>query len=502
MNIEGNQSNKRIPSPGGDGAAPVGGKSGNGRQLPDVATPRPSVQDQKKSRRGEGAGQGVMARVLRRHPGNPKAQVTMFFQEFVIKAGTGRERPVSARTHSAYVSNLILMIDELGRRNAAVRNVNELSNKHALHLMRHWKKMDLSSATIELKLSILRRFLTFIGKGHLVPTRVKLKTWLQQNGIEPPPARTTVATVSKAWEEKGIDLEQLLPQLEKICPITAIQLEIQAAFGLRMRESLRLDPSAADLGNVLLVVHGTKGGLPRTVPFDADPAMREWQRDVLERAKLMAEKNTKGLLARPGYTLDQNVNHFYYVVRRVGITKRDLGVTAHGLRHQYAARRYKHFSGLDVPISAAAPQQINEEVREADRQARRTVSRELGHLREDVPQAYVGSLSMLERKRGARVRQWVQLTEGNPEFCKALATAGVGHAWLAGNFARGADVGPTEKLVLIVATAQRQPLAGSARAELRERLNQIIERGVTIYEHLDAGEPDDKVIELHIDIDK
>lgn len=500
MNIEGNQSDKRNPPAGGDGADPVGGKSGNGRQLPDVAKPRLSVQEQKKLRRGEGAGQAVMARVLRRHPGNPKAQVTMFFEEFVIKAGTGRERPVSARTHSAYVSNLILMIDELGRRNAAIRNINELSNKHALHLMRHWKKMDLSSATIELKLSILRRFLTFIGKGHLVPTRVKLKTWLQQNGIEPPPARTTVATVSKAWEEKGIELYQLLPKVKEICPMTAIHLELQAAFGLRMRESLQLDPRAADFDDVLRVVRGTKGGLPRDVPFDSDPATRKWQREVIERAKLVAAKNPKGLLARPGYKLDQNVQHFYYVLRRVGLTKKKLSVTAHGLRHQYAARRYEQLSGLGAPVSAVAPSQITEEVRAADRIARKTVSRELGHFRDDVTQAYLGSLSMLERLRGARIKDWIQLTEGNPEVLRALATAGVTHAWLAGSFATGVEVGCNEKLRLVVATAQRQPLDTTVRMELRQRLNVLIGRGVTVYEHLVSGDPDDEVTELNLKI--
>lgn len=235
-----------------------------------AAKPRPTVREQKQARRGDGAGLDVLARVKRRHPANPKAQVTMFFDEFVLKAGTGRDRPVSERTRSSYVENLIGMLDELRECNAVVRNLDELGSKHALHLMRLWKLKAFSAGTIEWKLSILRRFLTFIGKGHLIPTGVRLHKWLLENGIEPPPARATVATVSLAWEEKGVDLEQILPKVAVLCPITAIHLEIQAAFGLRMRESLQLDPRAADCGDVLRVVHGTKGGLPRDVPFDSE----------------------------------------------------------------------------------------------------------------------------------------------------------------------------------------------------------------------------------------
>jgi integrase len=467
-----------------------------------AAKPRPTVREQKQARRGDGAGLAVLARVKRRHPTNPKAQVTMFFDEFVLKAGTGRDRPVSERTRSSYVENLIGMLDELRECSAVVRNLDELGSKHALHLMRLWKLKAFSAGTIEWKLSILRRFLTFIGKGHLIPTGVRLHKWLLENGIEPPPARATVATVSLAWEEKGVDLEQILPKVELLCPMTAIHLEIQAAFGLRMRESLQLDPRAADYGDVLRVVHGTKGGLPRDVPFDSDPAMRQWQRDVLERAKLMAAKNPKGLLARPGYSLEQNIRHFYHVAERVGITKAGLGVTAHGLRHQYAARRYKEISGLDVPVSAAAPLHITEEVREADLAARTAVSRELGHFRPTVTQAYVGSLSMLERQRGARIRQWVQLTEGNPEFCKALAAAGVSQAWLVGNFAAGAEVAPAEKLRLVVATAQRSPLQEQVRVELRCKLNQIVQRDVALYEYLGQSNPEDDALELKLRIDK
>ena len=37
----------------------------------------------------------------------------------------------------------------------------------------------------------------------------------------------------------------------------------------------------------------------------------------------------------------QNRTRFYTVLARFGVTKRQLGITAHGLRHQYANDRYE-----------------------------------------------------------------------------------------------------------------------------------------------------------------
>lgn len=448
--------------------------------------------------RGEGAGLPALLRAQRRHPGNPKAQVAMFLKEFVIPAGTGRKRSVSQKTQDAYGETLVLVVEDLRLCNAMVRNLGELGKAHALHLMKLWKGRGYATGTIEWKLSILRRFLTFIGKPNAIPKGENLKEWLRANGIEPPESRVLTATVSKAWDEKGVDLAELLPKVEELCPWVAIQLEVQAAFGLRVKESIQLIPRQSDLGTALLVIHGTKGGLPRAVKFDADEATRLWQQDVLERAKLLSDRNPKGILAKPGGKLQQNVRHFYHLMERMGITRSVLGVTAHGLRHQYATRRYQQISGMGAPVSSAAPLRVTEEIRAADYEARKAVSRELGHFRPDVTQAYVGSMSRVQRERSASVKGWVQMTEGNPAFCRALADAGVTRAWLSGAFSMGLPVEDGEKLRLIVATEDGCRLDEGIHAELRLTLNATISRGVVVYEHVEPGDPGSDCLELWI----
>jgi len=127
---------------------------------------------------------------------------------------------------------------------------------------------------------VLRRFLCFWGKAGVIPKGQTLKTLLNQEGMEVDQWRKMVSVESLAWSDKGVDLDATLKQVKNACPITAMQLEVQAAFGLRMAESLHLDPRAADYGDMLRIVHGTKGGLPRDIPFDEEHGTRAWQRDA------------------------------------------------------------------------------------------------------------------------------------------------------------------------------------------------------------------------------
>ena len=442
-------------------------------------------------RAGSGTGVSVLQRAQQRYKRNPKAQMAMFFGEFTLRAGTGRARPVSERTRTVYADELIRMLDELSELRAGVQEIGEIGKSHAVKLIKHWGARGQAASTIQNKISILRRFLTFIGKDSAIPKGEDLKTWLNRQGVTAPITRQNIPTESKAWDENQVDLHKVLAELSKESAITAIQLEVQAAFGLRMKESIQLNPQAADCGTFLRVLHGTKGGLPRDVDFDEDPAMREWQRDVLERAKLHAQQNRKGTLSIQGKRLDQSKAHFYYQCRKIGITRDQLGVTAHGLRHQYAARRYARLAGMGAPVSKNAPLHVTDEVRSADLAAREQVSRELGHFRPDITQVYTGSLPMMEKGRKQRIRDWVQRTEENPEFQTAMKDAGVFAVWMGGRFAMGLEVVASEKFRLIVQTASRQPLDGDARVMLKQRLMGMYDRAIDLSEHFETGQPDD-----------
>ncbi|MES2361180.1 MAG: integrase domain-containing protein [Pseudomonadota bacterium] len=442
-------------------------------------------------RAGTGEGMSVLQRAQRQHKKNPKAQMAMFLREFNIRAGTGRGRRISERTQTHYSDELMRIVDELRELQVGVQDIGEIGKTHAVKLIKHWGSKGQAAATIQNKISILRRFLTFIGKASAVPKGQDLKTWLNRQGVTAPVSRQNIPVESKAWDENDVDLHKVLAELSKESAITAIQLEVQAAFGLRMKESIQLNPQVSDCGTFLRVVHGTKGGLPRVVDFDNDPVMREWQRDVLERAKLYAQKNRKGTLSIQGKRLDQSKSHFYYQCRKVGITRDQLGVTAHGLRHQYAARRYARLSGMGAPVTKNAPLHVTDEVRSADLAAREQVSRELGHFRPDITRAYTGSLPMMEKGRKQRIRDWIERTEENPAFQKAMKGAGVVSAWMGGRFALGLEVDANEKFRLIVQSASRQPMDDDARFMLIQRLMGMYDRGIDLSEHFGTGQPDD-----------
>ena len=63
----------------------------------------------------------------------------------------------------------------------------------------------------------------------------------------------------------------------------------------------------------------------------------------------------------------------------------------HGLRHAYAQNRYEDLTGWKAPAAGGPKAKtLISEQRETDRQARLTISRELGHEREQVTAAYFG----------------------------------------------------------------------------------------------------------------
>ncbi len=63
----------------------------------------------------------------------------------------------------------------------------------------------------------------------------------------------------------------------------------------------------------------------------------------------------------------------------------------HGLRHAYAQRRYEELTGWKSPAGGGpATRQLNREQCAIDRQARLTISQELGHERAQVVSIYLG----------------------------------------------------------------------------------------------------------------
>src|SRR5262245_13716811 len=100
-------------------------------------------------------------------------------------------------------------------------------------------------------------------------------------------------------------------------------------------------------------------------------------------------------LADPTRRLVQNLNRLRTVMKKFGVTHETLGVTPHGLRHEYAGDRYESVAVIRAPVrGGSAPDAA------IDERARLEVAEELGHSRKQVVSAYLGSPRV--KRPGAR----------------------------------------------------------------------------------------------------
>ena len=96
-----------------------------------------------------------------------------------------------------------------------------------------------------------------------------------------------------------------------------------------------------------------------------------------------------------GRDLKQIQQRFYYVMRKIGVSKAQLGITPHGLRHEYANDLYEAESGQKSPVRGGRPD-IDPDL---DDKARRIVAQELGHTRERIVSRYTGARPMARRQK-------------------------------------------------------------------------------------------------------
>lgn len=251
-------------------------------------------------------------------------------------------------------------LHELGFRNMVATS---LRSKHVEALIERWKVEGLAAGTIKNRMAELRWWAEKIGKQNVI------RKENEDYGIA---NRKYVTNVSKARELTGGDLSKVTD------PYTRMSLKLQAAFGLRRAESIKIRPEWADRGDKLVLKDSwTKGGRARNIPVRNDE-----QRRVLDEAKQFAGR---GSLIPADKSYVQQLRHFEYQCEKVGIHE------VHGHRHQYAQTRYRELTGWAAP-AAGGPRskELTPRQKAIDHEARLTISQELGHERENITAVYVG----------------------------------------------------------------------------------------------------------------
>ena len=257
-----------------------------------------------------------------------------------------------------------------------IKSIYNLKEKHLIVVFNHLEKQGQSPATIQNKISIIRIFCGWIGKRGMV----RNSTHYVINNASV--MRTTVVQEDKSWQGKGVDVVAKLSDITRKDFVVGIWLELCWAFGLRVSEAIMIKPCMSHEGDFILVRQKTKGGRPRVVPVENDV-----QKDVLERAKKIADGKT-GIIGYRGKTFKQKLRRVYTVLESLGITLKEEGISAHGLRHQYMHESFKRLTGVDAPIRGGDLSKVEKD--ELIVATLKLVER-AGHSRASIGSAYYGS---------------------------------------------------------------------------------------------------------------
>lgn len=251
-------------------------------------------------------------------------------------------------------------LHELGYRSMVARS---LKPKHVDALVKLWFDQGLSIGTIKNRMSVIRWWSQKVDKQNVVARSN------EHYGI---PDRHFIANESKAKTVTGSDLDKIRDEHVRI------SLELQQTFGLRREEAIKFQPSYADQGDhIVLKPSWTKGGKGRIIPI-----RNKVQRDVLNRTRR---------LAGFGSLIPSNRNYVHQLRIYEGNTLRAGLSRMHGLRHTYAQNRYEELTGWQCPaVGGPEAKALSVEQKDVDRQARLTISQELGHNREQITAAYLG----------------------------------------------------------------------------------------------------------------
>jgi hypothetical protein len=238
-----------------------------------------------------------------------------------------------------------------------------LKPKHVEGLVERWQAEGLAVGTIKNRIAEPRWWAEKIGKSNVI---------VRDNAHYGICNRQYVTNVREARQLTGGELARVTD------PYSAMSLRLQAAFGLRREESIKIRPEWADRGNVLaLRKTWTKGGRAREVPVRYAE-----QRQLLAEAKALAGR---GSLIPADKNYAEQLRRFEHQCAAAGIHR------VHGFRHHYAQVRYQELTGWAAQAAGGLrSRKLTAERKPIDREARLAISADLGLEREQVMAVYLG----------------------------------------------------------------------------------------------------------------
>lgn len=331
----------------------------------------------------------------------PPTQVLEVLLRLFNQLHTSLEKTVSYKTREERAQFLRRFFRDL-KLKAGYRSLPDPRNfghRHIQVMVKVWQREHLSAGTIQGYLSYLRALAMWLGKPGLV--RQPDYYGLSRSEYQ----RCGSAQRDKTWTAQGIDIDAVIGQVCEYDPRVGASMRLCVTLGLRLKESVMFRPyenvlpfaatglppeeKAAD--TYAEIKEGSKGGRPRWIPLDSDlrlSAVRHAQELV---------KGAESHMGDPHRDLKSNLRRFAYVMEKFGVTGAMLGVTTHGLRHEFLNQHYEEASGHRSPVRGGGnvPAEI-------DRAARLSVANLAGHGRRRASNAYLGQSAVMCRKSALR----------------------------------------------------------------------------------------------------
>lgn len=272
-----------------------------------------------------------------------------------------------------------------------IEKPENIAERHIKSLLTWVWESNNSAGTLTVWVTQLRKMLRWMNKPYLLKDVSKYLPDVDPNMLK----RQTVATKSKSPEGNGIDPSELYEKADRIDRRFGAMVQLQHNFGLRRKEVLHLKPHLDDKGLYLNLRPGTaKGGRSRTIQI-----VNEGQRAALDLAKSLVALGEHlgwpeaGKRPEGRTLLDVNLDRYKYFAKKLGLTRKDLGITGHGLRAAFAENRAMEL-GLVPPTRGGAKGQLP---KAEEQLVKSTVAEEMGHGRSAVTTAYYGSQRSVAR---------------------------------------------------------------------------------------------------------
>jgi len=276
---------------------------------------------------------------------------------------TRHNKDGSFATQRARVQRLNQIGTDLIQAGFKLRHIRGLKQKHIYFLVNHWKQSGLSPGTIKNRLSDLRWACEKFGRPEVVPNNSVLQ--VEKRQLIPDSDKSMTLTSEHLTKVSS--------------PYIRLSLQLQALFGLRREEAMKIKVFQADKGHHLeLQGSWAKNGRPRTVPIQTQA-----QRALLDDIKTFLKKPHLSLIPE-NKKYSEHLKVYEKQVQRAGIYH------AHGLRHAYAQQCYLEFTGFPCPLKGGPKRKpLTPHQAKHDKAARLEVSRHLGHNRLGVTDQYL-----------------------------------------------------------------------------------------------------------------